>query len=337
MIALPVVADLHLDLLLELAWRRQHGETNSFVRIWRPLLEAGGVRVQVCPVFVEVDRQPEGTLRTALNQVGAAHEAAREERTRLLRSAADLDAVLAGDAIGLLLALEGAESFGYDPRTADVFWELGLRMASLTWNRRNPFADGVAEDEDGGVSRLGRELVARLVELGVVLDLAHASPRTFADVLEQTDDAPVLVSHAACRAVHDHPRNLTDGQLRALAERGGLLGMMLVPFVLGAETPTVEHAIDHLEHAVGVMGIEHVGLGGDFTARLAAELPREPLPPDSLAPPGVGLDSALAGLAGPEDYRALEAALRRRGWRDADVEAIMGGNVVRFLRAALPP
>src|SRR5512132_2725008 len=277
-----MVADLHLDLLLELTWRRGHGETEVFARTWRPLLEAGGVRIQVCPVFIEVDRQPEGTLRTALAQVGAFHEAAREQGTRAVRTRADLDAAVDDDAIGLLLALEGVEPFGYDPRTAEVFWELGLRLASLTWNRRNPFADGVAEDEDGGLSRLGHELVNRLVELGVVLDLAHASPRTFADVMEHSGEAPVVVSHAACRAVYDHPRNVADDQLRALAERGGLLGVMMQPFVVDPERPTLDRAIDHLEHAAEVIGIEHVGLGGDFTVRLAHELPPEPLPADSL-------------------------------------------------------
>jgi membrane dipeptidase len=332
-----MVADLHLDLLLELAWRRGHGETDVFARTWGPLLEAGGVRLQVCPVFIEVDRQPEGTLRTALAQVGAFHEAACEQGTCAVRGRAELDAALDGDSIGLVLALEGVEPFGYDPRTAEVFWELGLRLASLTWNRRNPFADGVAEDEDGGLSRLGRELVDRLVELGVVLDLAHASPRTFADVMEHSGEAPVLVSHAACRAVHDHPRNLADDQLHALAERGGILGMMLLPLVVGLDKPTIDGAIDHLEHAVEVMGVEHVGLGGDFTVRLATELPVEPMPADSLLPPGVGLDSALESLTGPEHYPALELALRARGWSASDAEAVMGGNVIRFLRAALPP
>jgi membrane dipeptidase len=209
-------------------------------------------------------------------------------------------------------------------------------MASLTWNRRNPFADGTAEEADGGLSGLGRELVDRLVELGIVLDLAHASPRTFADVLARAPETPVLVSHAGCRAVHDHPRNLADDQLRALAERGGLLGAMLHPLVVDHEHPTIDRAIDHLEHAADVMGVEHVGLGGDFTARLVAQLPAEPSTASSLLPAGMELGAALEGLAGPEDYPALEAALRRRGWDDDDVTAVMHGNVFRFLHGALP-
>ena len=150
-----------------------------------------------------------------------------------------------------------------------------MRMASLTWNRRNAFADGVAAK--GGLKRLGRELVDRLVELGVVVDLAHASPRTFADVLERTGDAPVVVSHAACRRVNDHPRNLTDEQLRALAERRGLLGLMLHPLAIDAERRRIDRAIDHLEHAAEVMGWERLCLGGDFIRRLTALLRPHPM------------------------------------------------------------
>jgi membrane dipeptidase len=334
-----VVADLHLDLLLELAWRRHRARESDVVsRTWLPLLEAGGVRLQVCPMYVDVDRQPEGSLREALGQAAAFHAAVREHPDRIvaIRTADDLDAVERDGKLGLVLALEGVEPFGYDLFSAEVFWELGLRIASLTWNRRNPFADGSAEEGDGGLSGLGNDLVDRLVELGVVLDLAHASPRTFADVLARTDDAPVLVSHAGCRAVHDHPRNLTDDQLRALAERAGLLGTMLHPLVVDPERPTIGRAIDHLEHAVAVMGVEHVALGGDFTARLVAQLPAEPSTAGALLPAGMDLGAALEGLAGPEDYPALQAALRARGWSERDVEAVSSGNVVRFLRAALP-
>ncbi len=97
-----------------------------------------------------------------------------------------------------MLSLEGVEQFGYELWPAETFWELGMRMAGLTWNRRNPYADGAAED--GGLSRLGRALVDELVELGVILDLAHASPATFAEILGRAGGAPIVCSHAACRA-----------------------------------------------------------------------------------------------------------------------------------------
>ena len=333
-----VVADLHLDLLLELSWRRHESPNGDvFTRTWLPLLEAGGVGLQICPIYVGIDRQPEGALREALRQAAAFHAAVREQPDRVIavRGRNDLDALERGGSLGLLLALEGVEPFGYDPGTADVFVELGLRMASLTWNRRNAFADGAAEDPTGGLSRLGRELVQHLASLGVVLDLAHASAATFRDVLEAAGEAPLLVSHAACRALVDHPRNLDDDQLQELAQRDGLLGVMLQPFVIDPERPTIDRVIDHLEHAAAMMGVEHVALGGDFTARLATVLPPEPPRDDLLLPPGMGLEAAIEGLAGPEDYPALEVALRRRGWSEPDVAAVLSGNALRFLRAAL--
>jgi membrane dipeptidase len=333
-----VIADLHLDLLLELSWRRyQDRNGDVFTRTWLPLLEAGGVGLQVCPLYVGLDRQPEGSLREALRQVAAFHAAVREQPDRVVavRGPDDLDAVEYGGSLGLLLALEGVEPFGYDPGTADVFVELGLRMASLTWNRRNPFADGAGEDPTGGLSRLGRELVQQLAARGVVLDLAHASEATFRDVLEAADEAPVLVSHAACRALVDHPRNVNDDQLRELAQRDGLFGVMLQPFVIDPERPTIDRVIDHLEHAAAMMSVEHVALGSDFTARLATVLPPEPPRDDLLLPPGMGLEAAIEGLAGPEDYPALEVALQRRGWSETDAAAVLSGNAFRFLRAAL--
>ena len=117
--------------------------------------------------------------------------------------------VEAGERIGLMLSLEGVECFGVETWPADVFHALGVRMAGLTWNRRNAFADGAVED-GGGLSRLGRELVDRLVSLGVVLDLAHASRGAYAEILERAGGAPVICSHGACRAVHETPRNLDD-------------------------------------------------------------------------------------------------------------------------------
>ena len=330
-------ADAHTDLLLELTHREHRlGETDVFAQTWLPLLAAGGVGLQVCPIFVVLDKQPEGTLREALAQATSFLRATRENQDRVVavRSATDLDMVERGEKIGLLLSLEGVEQFGYEVWPADAFWELGVRMASLTWNRRNPYADGAAEA--GGLSRLGGRLVDRLVELGVILDLAHASTATFADVLGRIGDAPVLVSHAACRAVNDHPRNLGDDQLRALADRGGLLGIMLHPLAIGHEHRTIGRVIDHFEHAASVMGIDHVCLGGDFVQRLSRVLPPFGPLPDGLMPPGLEEGSSIEGLAGPEDYPALGAALGARGWSAADIEAVTGANLLRFLRRALP-
>ena len=205
-------------------------------------------------------------------------------------------------------------------------------MASLTWNRRNPFADGAAEE--GGLSRLGRALLGRFEELGVVLDLSHASERLFAECLESYGGR-LCVTHAACRAVHDHPRNLTDDQLRALAERDGLLGLMLHPLAIDPERRSIDRVIDHLDHAASVLGHERVFLGGDWTKRLTAVLGDVPVP-DGLMPPALDAGTGIEGLEGPEDYGALVAALRGRGWEGERLEGLLSANLVRLLRESLP-
>ncbi|HXH88113.1 MAG TPA: membrane dipeptidase [Gaiellaceae bacterium] len=329
-----MIADAHTDLLMELAEREHRlGESDVFARTWLPLFEAGGVGLQVCPIFVPLEHQPEGTLRHALAQATSFHAAAREnaKRVAIVRSRGDLDAVERGEKIGLVLALEGVEPFGYELWGVDLFWELGLRVASLTWNRRNPYADGAAES--GGLSGLGRSLLARMAARGIVLDLAHASEQLFSECLELYEGR-VIVTHAGCRAVHDHPRNLTDEQLRALADRDGLFGLMLHPLAIDPEQRTIARVIEHLEHAGETIGFERLCLGGDWTRRLS--FLGSPTTPDGLMPPGLEEGSSIEGLGGHEDYPALVEALRARDWEQHQLDGLLFGNLLRLLRESLP-
>jgi membrane dipeptidase len=327
----PPIVDAHSDLLLELDHAEQQlGETNPLASRWLPPLRRGGVGLQVCAIYVEPELSPADALREVLRQVRCFHASVEANRDSVfaVRTVADLDAV-GGRRIGLLLALEGAASLGTDAWLIDIAARLGLRMASLTWNDRNAFAGGCGHDE--GLTGLGRQLVDRMVELGVVVDLAHASPRTVDDVLDRVGDAAVLVSHAACRALHDHPRNLCDRQLHALAEHGGVLGLMPHPLAVDPANPTLDRFLDHVDHAVATMGVAHIGLGGDFLRQIARARGEK-----GEAAPGVPVDAALDGLEGPQDYPALVNALRERGYADQELAALLGGNLLRVLRGQLP-
>jgi membrane dipeptidase len=136
------------------------------------------------------------------------------------------------------------------------------------------------------------------------------------------EGVPFSITHANCRAIHDHPRNLADWQLEALAERGGVLGMMGLGFVVDPRAPTLARWLDHLDHAVAVMGIDHVGLGADFVDHASQVDRKAPL----------GLD----GFTRPDDFPALAAALRTRGYDGDRLEAILSANWLRVLAAALP-
>jgi membrane dipeptidase len=328
-----VIVDAHNDLLMELVSRG--AEERPFERYWRPGLDAGGVGLQVCAIYAVDETSDDDALRAGLRLAAAYHRLLAEDADRVVPvlTAADLDRL--DGRLGTMLSLEGVEAFGGDPTLARVYWALGVRMMSLTWNRRNAFADGLGVEDDRGLTQLGEELVDTPAGLGVTLDLAHASPRTFAVVLALAPGAHVLVSHACCRAVCDTPRNLSDDQLRAIAERGGVVGVMALPLVVDPDRPTIERLVDHVDHAVSVIGIEHVGIGDDFIRQVARALNLTELPGD-LMPPGMPADAAVEGLEGPGDYPNLVAALERRGYVAERLEAVLSGNLLRLFREALP-
>jgi len=329
-----LIVDAHNDLLTELEF--VHPEENSFETRWLPQLREGNVGLQVCPIFVGRSQVPEGATRQALRQASVFRIAAETRGVRMVTDKEHLTGLNSANNLGLMLSMEGADAFGTDPLLADAFWHLGVRMVSLTWNDRNAFADGTGENENGGLSRLGEELVHRLVELGFIIDLAHAGKKTFYDVLELTpESATVIVSHASCRSIYETPRNLDDEQLRALAQRGGVVGLMAHPLVVGPEDPSVSHYVDHIEHAANVMGIDHVGLGADFIQQVSRSgaIGKHG---NALLPDGVKMEDAIVDLVGPADYPNLRDALESRGFSEDDRAKILGGNFLREFEAGLP-
>jgi len=330
-----MIVDAHNDFLVEVTHFRH--EAHPFRDRWLDQLRRGGVGLQVCPASVEVTELPEWGLRRSLTEIAECHRAAADDADDVLivRDAHDLETVLADGRIGLLLSMEGAEPLGYDPTLIDLFWLLGVRMLALTWNRRNPFADGLGEATDGGLSALGRELVDRAAGLGMIFDLAHASQKTFLQVLERAPDAPVLVSHACCRAVYDTPRNLSDDQLRALRDHDGVLAVMAIPLTVDQQAPSLERVVDHIDHAVNVMGIEHVGIGADFMAQIVASGAEPAFQATSLMPDGMSCGAAVPGLSGPADYPALVRVMEARGYTGDALEALLSGNLLRVIARAL--
>src|SRR6187551_475975 len=255
-----MIVDAHTDVLLELVVRDgaepsfelvlRHGEASVFERYWLPRLAAGGVGVQICPLYGEGARRSDARERTLAQE--AEFRRVVEENAELVcqvKTSAELD----DPRLRLVLSMEGVEPLEGDPGAFEEWYELGVRSASLTWNYANEFAGGI-ETPTQGLTDRGRQLVRRFRELGVVLDLAHASEQTWRDVVKE--EVPFSVTHAGCRAVLDHPRNLADWQLEALAARGGVLGVMALAFVVDPEAPTLDRWLDHVDHAVAVMGHE---------------------------------------------------------------------------------
>ena len=342
-LTLAVIVDAHTDVLNELVVHQQGeetlpelvlrcGEAGVFERYWLPRLENGGVAIQICPLYGEGARRSDPRDR-AVAQVAEFKRLVDKHVARLRHvfTRADLD----DSRLRLVLSMEGAEPLEGDAGAFEEWFATGVRSASLTWNHANAFAGGIDSPRQGLTSE-GRTLIRRFRELGVLLDLAHASEQTWRDVIEE--DIGFSVTHAGCRAVCDHPRNLEDWQLEALAQRGGVLGLMALPFVIDRDTATLARWLDHFDHAVAVMGIAHVGVGADFVDQVTPGEKSSPLDRTEGVTSASAAKARLAleGFTGPEAFPIMVAALRERGYDGPQLDAITSGNWLRILRGTLP-
>jgi membrane dipeptidase len=327
------VVDLHGDILLDVLERRRfYSEQRVLASRHLDGLRQAGVKVQVLPIYVEARYQPEGSLRHVMLAIDALYRELEESpgEFRFIRDVTDLDDSLRGDAVGVILAFEGAEAFGRDVGLVSLFYELGLRMAGLTWNRTNLMAQGAGEDTGAGLTTTGRALVAELGRVGVMLDVSHLNERSFWDALE-FGTGPILASHSNAAAVWSHPRNLTDRQITALVARGGIIGLNFVVRFVGSGD-VAEKLVDHAIHMASLVGVESLAVGADFVDYLQYMGQREPqairLPSADVAEPPARPNVRLL----PQFYEALV----RRGFTGAEAQAIMAGNALRYLREHLP-
>lgn len=179
-----------------------------------------------------------------------------------IRTVADLRRAKEAGRVGLIYGFQDTVALEADLERMDAFHALGVRIVQLTYNGRNRVGDGSLEPGNAGLSRFGVELVERMNDLGVLVDLSHCGQRTTAEGIARSR-RPVAITHTGCRAVFDHPRNKADEALRACAERGGVVGIYLMPYLNASGPPSADDVVRHLEHALGTCGEDHVGIGSD--------------------------------------------------------------------------
>jgi membrane dipeptidase len=329
------LADLHSDLPLALLKRRFDGETGSLREEWLPRLRAGGVNVVVCAVYIDSLFLPEGALRRAVQLVDALFEEIDEcaDEVAFARTAADVVRITGEGKIAALLAFEGAEPFGQDLAALRLFHRLGLRMVSFAWMRRTAFGDGTWEnDSRGGLTRLGRQAIAEMNRLGIIPDVSHASDRTTWDILE-CSTKPVIASHSNARALMDHPRNLTDEMIQAIAASGGVVGVVAVAGYIAPTEPTIVRWADHVDYIANLVGIDHVAVGCDFYAEIAAMGAAHDIA--AWGPDGRLPDLVVPGMSRWPELPGLTAELLRRGYDEAALRKLYGGNFLRVLESVM--
>ncbi|WP_211093584.1 dipeptidase [Cohnella fermenti] len=310
------ITDLHCDALFKmqrdpkLSLREADADGKLDVTLER--LREGGVSAQVFAIYVPEDKPMEP--QTALHQAELFwSKVLTEPGVRLIRTAADLEEAERTGALGALLSLEGVDCLREQWWSLTLLYRLGVRLLGLTWNHANWAADGAMEPRGGGLTRAGRRLVNECEKLGILLDVSHLSERGFWE-LKELATRPFFASHSNAKALHSHPRNLTDDQIRALIEADGLLGLTFVPFFLaGAQPARIDDVLRHVEHICVLGGSSHLAFGSDFD----------------------GIETHVAGLAHPGEYPALAEALLKR-YPESLVSGFLGGNATRFLMDNLP-
>ncbi len=320
------IADCHNDLLMSVLAQRQAGVEDPFGDFWLGQLRTGGVTVQVLPIFTDDVFAQEAALRHCLLMIDEAYRLAERygDEVAIVGTSDELAEAQRTGRIALVLAIEGAEPVGRDLAVLRTLHRVGVRMLSLTWNRRTALADGVGEEDTGGrLTSIGRQMVGEMEQLGMLLDVSHLSRNGFWDAVELVQ-RPFIASHSSADAVHAHPRNLTDEQLAAMRAHGALVCANAYGRFVGAPY-TIDHFVEHIAHLSAMLGTELVGLGNDFILDVYevtdAASGRGRLPNHG--------DDFLEGFVRPADLPSLADALLARFGEAA--AAIAHDNLAGFL------
>lgn len=253
----------------------------------------------------------------------------------LVGRAADLDLAKKERRVAVIMGLQNSEHF----RTAaDVkrFYQLGQRCSQLTYNSQNLLGSGSTDRVDGGVSDFGAEIIKAMNDTGMLVDVSHCGDRTTLDAIE-ISPKPIAITHSNCRALNGHPRLKTDEAIQKLAAKGGVMGITGVRnFVRDKEPTTVEHVVDHIDHVVKFVGIEHVGIGTDSDLSGYDDMPadqRKKLMDGYKASYAFREKLDTDGFDHPKKMYDLTESLIARGYSDENITAVLGGNFRRLLGA----
>ena len=255
-----------------------------------------------------------------------------------IRTASDLDTAKSTGRLGLILGFQDTTALGSDLSRVNRFHQDGIRVIQLTYNQENRVGFGCLHPKDTGLTEFGRDVVGRMNELGILVDLSHCGDQTTMQAIELSTQPP-SITHSGCRSVFDHPRSKDDDTLRAMADRGGVVGIYMMPF-LNAEGPAqADDFFRHVEHAVDTCGEDHVGVGSDnsITPTVADEAYMTALFAfaDERARLGIGAPREhevlfVEGLNTPDRMLKIAEGLLERGHSEARVQKIIGGNFRRL-------
>ena len=308
-----IVLDSHCDTPSLMVNGLDIGIDNRESQVDIPKLIAGGVDVSFFAACTYAEYSPETATSRALEMIASVYDSLGKygDRIALALTPDDVMANKANNLISILIGMENGAPVQKSMSLLRLFHRMGVRYMTLTHNGDNEIADAAMEGKRwGGLSPFGREVVAEMNRLGIIVDVAHVSDGTFSDVLD-CSKKPVLSTHSCCRALANHPRNMTDEMIKRMADKGGVIQINFYPYFLTTTAQAgVEDVIRHIGHAVKVGGIEHVGIGTDFD----------------------GIEVTPVGLENISKLPVVFDMLSEKGYSDDQIEKIASGNFLRVFR-----
>ncbi len=262
------------------------------------------------------------------------------DRLCVIKKHSDLRLAKQESKLGLILGFQRTNMLGDQLTRIELFRNLGVRVMQLSYNDRSLYGDGCLEPANSGLSFLGKQAVLEMNRVGVAVDLSHCGQRTTAEAI-RISQRPVLISHAGCNAVHAHPRNKNDAELRAMAEKGGIVGIFIMPFLDVDGKRDTDLVVRHIEHALQVCGEDHVGIGSDLSITPIHETPEYKAAAAKFvqtrratgnAAPGEDLPLYIPELNYPERIQMIAGAMRKRGHSLDRIEKVIGANFTRAFR-----
>ncbi len=294
---------------------------------WRRYADAG---VNVISAYAQGSK----TSRESLHVIAWWYAQFREAADELVhvRTVDDIRQAVDTRRLGVFLHFQNSLGLDGEPRLLELYHQLGIRMMGICYNTRGWLGDGCYEPSDAGLSRIGRDVVAEIQRLGILLDLSHTGERTALEAIDLVD-GPVVVSHANPKARCSNDRNVSDDLIRAVAATGGVVGVVSFPPFVSASSPTLRDLVDHIEYLIDLVGVDHVGVGNDFYRSTPAQhielrrtyqwdpvqMPAEPQPfPE--------------GIRDASEWPNITTELVRRGLDHESVSKILGTNWLRVFQ-----
>lgn len=329
------IVDAHNDLAFDILRQRNFGKKNVLENDYYEELRDAGVNLLVSSLFIDPVFLPTMALQRALSQIYALIEDVEESNGKfvIVKDYNEIMEARFNNQIAILISFEGMMPIYEDLGLLRIFNELGVRLAGLTWARRNFLADGAnyvdkIEGASGGLTEFGVKAVKKCQSLNMILDVSHINDAGFSDLLKFSN-GPIIASHSNARGIVETKRNLSDDQIRSIASRNGVIGINAMDFLLVGEKHSnpIESIADHIDYIVNLVGIDYVGLGLDLNSRLM-----------KYSTVFENHNSKVVHKDVVGDYRELKKLTKiliRRKYDKSDICKIYGGNFLRVFREVL--